>query len=244
MAQADNQQLLAAAQALKPKEVIKLNRMRGVVTRRVTAGHAIPNTTLMVRVDCTDAIKLQRELINEWRPKRLRPQYQDLVVTAMVRAIKEYPLANSHLIDDSVYVYEKINVGIAVAIGEGLMVPTIKDAQDKSLLEIAESIREIVRAVKNGKLSPANVETSTITVSSLAGYGVEGFTPIINAPETNVLGIGRVTEEPRFIDGELQNRQIGHLSLTFDHRAWDGAPASQFLNTIAANLKDPTCLTK
>lgn len=227
------------ANGLTIKETIELNRMRGAVTRRVTAGHAIPNTTLMISGDFTDAIKLQRELISTWRPMRLRPQYQDLVVTALIESIKEHPRANAHLLDGRMYVYEEINVGIAVAVGDGLMAPTIRDAQNKTLLEIAQSIREIVRSVKHGKMSPSSVSGSTITVSSLAGYEVEGFTPIINAPETNVLGIGKIAEEPRFIDGELQNRWIGHLSLTFDHRAWDGAPASRFLNAIVSKLKAP-----
>lgn len=224
---------------LTAREVIEMKKMRGAITRRVTAGHAVPNTTLVMNADFSAAVALQRSLVDEWRPLRLRPQYQDLVIAALVAAIKEHPRANSHLVDDKVYVFDEINVAIAVAVGAGLVAPTIKNAQDKSLLEIARAVRAIVRSAKQGKMSPENVTRSTITVSSLAGYDIESFTPIINAPETNVLGVGKIEQQPRFVDGELQNRWIGYLSLTFDHRAWDGAPAARFLNSIAAKLKAP-----
>lgn len=218
---------------------IALQGMRGAITRRVNAGYAIPNTTLHTSGDFTEAVELQRRLVSDWRPHRIRPQYQDLVIAALAAALVEFPEANSHLVDNTLHLIGEVNIGVAVAVGDGLMVPVVRNAHERSLLEIAMELRNLVRAAKGSKMSATSVSGGTFTVSSLTGYGIDRFSPIINPPETNVLGVGRVEQLPRYVEGELQPRWIGHLSLSFDHRAWDGAPAGRFLHSIVSRLRSP-----
>ena len=216
-----------------------LVKVRGAITRHIERGYAIPNATIHTRADVTKTVELQRTMTSKWRKLGMRPQYQDLCVYALVRTVMEHPLANSHIIDEELRIYEEINVGLAVAFTGGLMIPVIKNTQDLDLEGLARQIRTTVRSVKDGKIPLSTLSGSTITVTSLTGYGIESFVPIINAPETNIFGIGSVSREPRFVDGELQNRWIGNFTLTFDHRAWDGAPASHFLRSLVARMENP-----
>ena len=221
---------------------VPLDGMRGAIGRRVEAGHAIPNTTLSTSYDQTAVTELQARLVREWRKHHVRPQYMDFLIKALGDALAEHPAANSHLVDGSVYLIKEINVGVAVAAKGGLIVPVVRDANSKGLREIAAEVRDMVRDIKRGRMASNNTARGTITVSSLLGYGIEAFTPIINPPETNILGVGRSQQLPRFVDGKVEPRWIGHLSLTFDHRAWDGAPAARFLGAIVERLQSPESL--
>jgi pyruvate dehydrogenase E2 component (dihydrolipoamide acetyltransferase) len=116
----------------------------------------------------------------------------------------------------------------------------VHDAGSKSALEIAQEVRDLARAAKNGSLTIDQMTGSTFSVTNLGAYDIEAFDPLINPPEIGILGLGRVEERPSVIDGEIVIRSIGHLSLTFDHRAWDGAPAAEFLRTIVGHLKEPS----
>ena len=222
------------------KEVIKLAGLRGVIARRMTESAAVPTVTLSTHADVTDAIAFQRELVGEWRQHKLRPQYQDLVIAAVARALKETPAANAHFVGDELRILDEVNVGVAMAVSEGLLVPVIKNADQKSLLEIAQEVRELARKAKANSLSIDEMTGSTFSITNLASYGIEDFNPLLNLPETGILGVGSVGEVPAVVDGEVAVRAIGHLNLAFDHRAWDGAPAAEFVRLIAKYLSDPS----
>ena len=115
------------------KEAVKLAGLRGIIARRMAESAAVPSVTLSTRADVTDAIAFQRERVGEWRQHKLRPQYQDLVIAAVARALKETPAANTHLVGDELRVLDEVNVGVAMAVAEGLLVPVIKNADEKSL---------------------------------------------------------------------------------------------------------------
>lgn len=221
------------------RETIKLSGMRGTIARRMTESAAAPTVTLNTHADVTAAVQTQRELLNKWRKDRIRPQYQDLVLAAVARALSEFPQANAHLVGDEIRVLDEVNLGVAVAMPEGLIVPVIKGADKKSPLEIAKEIRDLARAAKANELTIDQMTGSTFSVTNLGAYDIEAFDPLLNPPEIGILGLGRVEERPSIIDGEVVARSIGHLSLTFDHRAWDGAPAAEFLKTIVKHLKEP-----
>lgn len=226
------------ASTIPVKETIHLTGIRGTIARRMSESASIPTVTLNTHADVTPAMEAQKELLKAWRADRIRPQYQDLVLGAVARALAETPQANAHLVGDEIRIFEQVNLGIAVALPEGLIVPVIHNADKKSLLEIAKEVRELARSAKAGSLSIDQMTGSTFSVTNLGAYDIEAFDPLLNPPEIGILGLGRVEERPAVIDGGFEARSIGHLSLTFDHRAWDGAPAAEFLKKIVTHLKN------
>jgi pyruvate dehydrogenase E2 component (dihydrolipoamide acetyltransferase) len=230
----------APASTVPVREVIPLTGMRGTIARRMSASAQVPTVTLNTHADVTPAIELQRELLKAWRTERIRPQYQDLVLAAVARALTEIPQANAHLVGNEIRILDEVNLGVAVALPEGLVVPVIHNAGKKSALEIAKEVRDLAKAAKDGTIKIDQMTGSTFSVTNLGAYDIEAFDPLLNPPEIGILGLGRVEERTAVIDGQIVIRSIGHLSLTFDHRAWDGAPAAEFLRTIVRHLKEPS----
>ncbi len=230
----------ASAPQIAISEKIPLEGMRGTIAARMTESASAALVTLHTSVDVTEAVAAQRALVRSWRRSRVRPQYQDIVIAATVRALRDNPLANAHISSDEVTVFETINLGFALAVPRGLIVPVIEDAGSRSPLELAQAVRDLVRRSKSGDLGPAELSGSTFSLTNLSSYGVENFTPLINPPEVGILGVGRVSQQPAVSpSGDIEARSIGYFSLTFDHRAWDGAPAGEFLSAIASNLSSP-----
>ena len=221
------------------KELVKLSGLRGTIARRMSESAAIPSVTLSTTADVTEAVAFQRELVGEWREHRIRPQYQDLVIAAVARALKENPIANAHLVGDEVRILDEINVGIAMAIPEGLLVPVIKNADQKSLLEIAQEVRDLAKKAKSNSLGIDEMTNGTFSITNLSSYNIDVFDPLLNPPEIGILGVGTVEEKPVVVDGEVVVRSNANLNLAFDHRAWDGAPAADFVRSIGKLLSDP-----
>jgi pyruvate dehydrogenase E2 component (dihydrolipoamide acetyltransferase) len=228
------------ADGMKPSRTIPLTGIRGTIAKRMSESASAALVTLNTTGDVTEALAMRRQLTREWRRSRVRPQYQDLAIAATVRALKDNPLANAHITDDEVQVFETINLGFALAVADGLLVPVVRDAGSKSPLELALTVRELARKSKSNELTVAELSGSTFSLTNLSSYDVESFTPLINPPEVGILGVGRVVEQPAVMkSGEIEVRSIGYFSLTFDHRAWDGAPAAEFLQAVVKNLADP-----
>ncbi len=225
--------------AVPVRETIKLSGLRGTIARRMSESANVPTVTLTTTADVTDMIGYQRELVADWRSHKIRPQYQDLVIAATARALKDNPKANAHLIGDEVRILDEINVGVAMAVSEGLLVPVIKNADEKSLLEIAQNVRDLARKAKANSLSIDEMTNGTFSITNLNSYGIDTFNPLLNPPEIGILGVGTIQETPVALDGEILVRSIANLSLSFDHRAWDGAPAAEFIQSIARLLSDP-----
>lgn len=223
-----------------PSERTPLAGMRRVIARRMSESASAALVSLHAKTDVTDSISAQRELTRAWRKDRVRPQYQDLVIAATVKALTEHPAANAHLVNDEILRFDEINLGFALAVPDGLLVPVIRDAGAMSPMELARQVRELARQAKAGALRPGDMTGSTFSLTNLGGYGITNFTPLINPPEVGILGVGAVLEELRLSDeGTVESRSMGYFSLTFDHRAWDGAPAAEFLNSVTSNLASP-----
>lgn len=211
--------------------------LRATISKRMTESNMIPSVTLVSKVDVTNTVNFQKKLLTEWRKDKIRPNIQDLVVFALSRALVKHPNANAHFSGDRIAVRENVNIGVAVSVSDGLIVPVIKDADKKNLLNIAQEIRDISKRQKQGKLTVEDMAEASFSLTSLNSSQVDLFNPMIDPPQIGILGIGRISEEPGVDKDKIDIRKYLYLNLTFDHRAWDGAPVAAFLDTIIKNLQ-------
>lgn len=214
----------------------KLSSMRRIIGERMTASlQESAQLTLMTTVDVTDFAQL-RETIGGGARK---PGYVDAVIRACALALRDHPGVNARLEGDQIVQDEAVNIGMAVALDEGLVVPVIRDADRLRLADLGARVRELAERARSGQLSPDDYDGGTFSVTSLGGQGIDAFTPILNPPESAILGIGRSREVPiRFGDG-IAWRQEMTLSLTIDHRVIDGYPGALFLQDVVARLERP-----
>ena len=168
--------------------------------------------------------------------------HTDLLVRACALALAEHPGLNAVMTGSEIRRYRAAHIGIAVAVPDGLVVPVLRDAGTLTLAQIARATKDLVARAREGRLAPADLDGGTFTITSLGGYGIDSFTPILNPPQVAILGVGRIAEQPGRRDGQLDWRQVMTLSLTVDHRAVDGVPAAAFLQDLAGRLADPAGL--
>jgi pyruvate dehydrogenase E2 component (dihydrolipoamide acetyltransferase) len=168
--------------------------------------------------------------------------HTDLLVRACALALAEHPGLNAVMTGTEIRRYRAAHIGIAVAVPDGLVVPVLRDAGTLTLAQIARATKDLVARAREGRLAPADLDGGTFTITSLGGYGIGSFTPILNPPQVAILGVGRIAEQPGRRDGQLDWRQVMTLSLTVDHRAVDGVPAAVFLQDLAGRLADPAGL--
>jgi len=185
-----------------------------------------------------DAVKLREQLIREW-DGAARPTFTDLVIKAAAKALQKHPLMNSQFGGTGIQLLNEIHVGIAVALPEGLVVPVVRHADQLSLKEIAIESARLATSARNGTLGLDDYAGGTFTISALGMFGVDSFTPIINQPQSGILGVNRILDGVAW-EGETPVRQKQmNLSLTWDHRVLDGAPAAEFLQTVVEYLSEP-----
>lgn len=167
------------------------------------------------------------------------PSYDALFVKLFAAALRERPELNAILENDTIVRFQQINIGFAVAVPNGLVVPVVRNADSAAFGDIAKTVKALTERVLAGRLQPADLEGGTATISNLGNHGIDAFTPILNGTQSAILGIGRIARQPVVHNNELA---IGHtcvLSLTFDHRIADGAPAAQLLDAVARRMNDP-----
>jgi pyruvate dehydrogenase E2 component (dihydrolipoamide acetyltransferase) len=221
---------------------IELTRTQQAVARRMAESKAtIPDFTLQMDVDMEACVGLRKEL--KGLSASQAPTYNDMVVKAAALALREHPRANGSYRDARVQVYSRVNVGVAVAAQDALVVPTVFDADEKSLGEIARETRALAEHVRDGTITPPQLGGGTFTVSNLGMYGVRNFSAIINPPQAAILSVGSL--EPRAVarEGGITIRNTMTLTLACDHRILYGADAAQFLARIRQLLEVPSALT-
>jgi pyruvate dehydrogenase E2 component (dihydrolipoyllysine-residue acetyltransferase) len=208
---------------------VPLRGMRKVIAERMHKSlQGSAQLTITTDVDVTQLIDRRQEVQREFNAT-----YTDFIVQACAHALKQHSRMNAALDGDTIRLQAQISVGVAVALDEGLIVPVIHNTDKKSLKDIAQEARGLAEKARAGKLTLEEVSGGTFTVSNLGMYGVDGFTPILNTPQTGILGVGRIIEKPVIYHSEIAKRSMMVLSLTFDHRVIDGAPAGAFLQTVA-----------
>jgi pyruvate dehydrogenase E2 component (dihydrolipoamide acetyltransferase) len=228
-----------------PLRSIPFTGMRRSVAENMYASlQGTAQLTIFTEVDVTEMVHL-RDLIRKEHEndERIRISMNDILIFIASRVLKRFPLMNSTLLKEEIVLHEKVNMSIAVALPEGLIVTVVRDADRKELLQIARESRELARKAREGTLTVDEVTGGTFTVTNLSMYEVDGFTPILKPSETGILGVGRVKEKPAVVDGQVAVRSMMYLSLTFDHRVVDGAPAAEFLETLGRYLAHPALAT-
>lgn len=231
------------------KTSIPLKGMRAAIAEHMHRSLSVAaQLTSMGEIDMTEVIKLRNALVEQEEAIGARITYTDIFVFAIAKALKDNPIINSSLIDNEIKIWEDINIGVAVAleggIEGGLIVPVVRNADQKSLLEINREVRSLVEKARTGKLMPDDVSGGTFTLTNLGVFGGGwGFgTPIINQPQSAILGTGAITDRPVVRQGQIVIRPIMTFSFTFDHRVIDGAPAGKFMGRVTQLLENPSLL--
>lgn len=220
-------------------EVVPVKGMRKTIAQRMHQSlQESAQLTMDMAAVMEDAVKLREQLIREW-DGAARPTFTDLVIKAAAKALQKHPLMNSQFSDAGIQLLNEIHVGIAVALPEGLVVPVVRNADQLSLKEIAVESARLATSAREGTLGLDDYAGGTFTISALGMFGVDSFTPIINQPQSGILGVNRILDGIAW-EGETPVRQKQmNLSLTWDHRVLDGAPAAEFLQTVVEYLSEP-----
>ena len=218
-----------------PDAVPLAGMRRTIASRMMQSLQTMAQVTLTTEADITDAMTLRDGLARH--TGGLSPLA--LVIKATAQALKDHPRLNAVQDEDSYTVMPNIDIGVAVSLEEGLITPVLRGADGKGLAEISAESRELAAMVREGRARPEDVTGGTFTITNLGANDVDGFTPIINPPHVAILGVGRVVEKPVIHDGEIVKGRTMYLSLTFDHRIVDGAPAAEFLQSVRGYLEDP-----
>ncbi|MGE7935394.1 dihydrolipoamide acetyltransferase family protein [Bacillus paramycoides] len=224
--------------------VIPVTGMRKAIATRMHA--SLQNSaqlTLTMKVDVTDLVALHKnmaEIVQKRYGNKLT--ITDFVSRAVVIALQEHKEMNSAYINDTIHQFEHVHLGMAVALENGLVVPAIRFANNLSLVELSKEIKKAAQKAREGSLSSDDMQGTTFTISNLGSLGIEYFTPVLNTPETGILGVGAIEHVPVYKGEELQKGSMLPLSLTFDHRVLDGAPAAAFLRTIKQYLEEPVTI--
>ena len=220
-----------------PSTVVPLRGMRGTIASRMHESlQQMAQLTLMIDVEMS-AVVADRDRRKEAAGTDPVPGYTDYVIAAVAAALAEHPYVNSQVTEDGVAHLPEIHVGMAVALDNGLVVPVVRDTPSLRLAELAAETSRLADAARSGKLQLADLEGGTFSVTALGMFGVDGFTPVINPPNTAILGVGRLRDGVRW-DGDtpVRTRELT-LSLTWDHRAFDGAPAAEFAGSVKRHLE-------
>ena len=212
---------------------------RTIAARMVESCQTTAPVTLNTTVDATNLVNLRAQFKAASPPGRERPGYTEFVVKLTAMALKDHPMLHARWDGDQLVIPEEPHIGIAVDTEEGLLVPVIRGAAGLGLGEIVVRARDLVRRARERRLRAEEMQGGTFTITNLGAFGVETFTPIINLPECAVLGMGRIVREPVMAGDQVVARDRMRLSLTFDHRIVDGAPAARFLQSLARLIENP-----
>ncbi len=217
-----------------------LTGMRKIIAERMSLSwQTAPHVHLTVEVDMTAAGRLKDALAAATGAKT---SYTEIIVKCAAKALGEYPLVNASLQDGAIVQHGSVDIGIAVALESGLIVPVVKNAAAKTISQIRDEIADLGARARQGKLGPDEYGCSTFTVTNLGMFGTDHFTPIINPPEAAILGVCRVVKRPMVVDDAIVVRPMANLILGFDHRLVDGAVAAQFMARLRALLEEPLLL--
>jgi len=230
--------VVAQSTAPSPSQRLPLTGLRGIIAQRLSESwRERPQVTLTTEVEATDLVNLRKQLGAKTGQSI---SFNAFFILAAAQALREQPHVNARLTAGGLVKLKDVNIGLAVDTDRGLLVPVVQNADTKTLVELDSELKTLAQRALNGESLPDELTGGTFTITNLGQYGIDAFTPIINPPEMVVLGIGRISPRPFVVGGKLEVRDTVTLSLSFDHRLIDGAPAARFLQRIAALIESPS----
>lgn len=230
----------AAKAAIDDRESEVMRGMRKAIAERMTASwQQIPHVTLTREIDVTLLLAAMARLAPDAERLGVRIGLTPLLIKLTAAALRRHPELHAWCDGQTIIRHQEVHMGVAVSVPGGLLVPVIRQADHKSLSAIARELVELRSRAHEQRLTAAEIQGGTFTLSNLGMMGVDGFTPLLNPPQTGILGVGRVVEKPRFLGDQLVKRSVAVFSLSFDHRALDGAEAAAFLQTLDRYIQEP-----
>ncbi len=221
----------------------ELSKLQSTIARRMSESKATaPHFYLEAEIEMSRAVQARARLKASAGEGEVVPSFNDMIVKACALALREHPRANGAYRDGRFELYSRVNVGVAVAAQDALVVPTVFDADRKGLRQIAAESRALAQKVRDGQITPPELSGGTFTVSNLGMYGIDNFSAVINTPQAAILAVGAIKERPVIRDGELTSAQMLYVTLACDHRILYGAPAAEFLARIRTLLEEPLSL--
>lgn len=233
------QSAAAPADSAPREERVAMSGMRKAIAKNMLNSHMTsPTVSFNLGVDVSAVREMRRQLM----AGGVKVSYTDILVKILAKALTEFPLLNCSVEDNKIVYKHYVNMGVAVALDNGLVVPNVPDADKKSLTEISAQLKELAALAREGKLGMEQLTGGTFTITNLGMYGIESFTPIINQPEVAILGVNTIQDKALVVDGTVEVRPIMNLSLTADHRVVDGSVAAQFLQRVKQLMENPALL--
>ena len=218
---------------------VKVNPLRrSIAANMANSWHTSPRVTYTFAVDVTAMKALRAKLKDSLKEQGIKLTYNHILMKVVAKALMEFPDVNASFADNMLTRHKHVNMGLAVAKGDGLIVPNVKNADSKSLAEIAKETEALIEAIRSGKIDMKDMTGGTFTISSLGPYGVRSFSPIINQPELAILGVCDIVDTPIVCNGEIVIRPMMNLCLTADHRVVDGVMASKFMKRVVELLEN------
>ena len=223
-------------------EAVKLTQMRRTIASRLTEAWETPHFQIAMTADMRATVRLREKLVERLREGETKPTFSDVLTKACAVALMRHRELNAHFGGDEVRIFASADIGLAVAIPQGLVVPVIRNCERKTIGEIAAARADIVERTRNGKLEQGDLEGGTFTISNLGMYGVERFVAVLNPPQAAILAVGAIEERAVVDGGEIVARPTLEMTLSCDHRAVDGATASEFLRSVKEFLEEPALM--
>jgi pyruvate dehydrogenase E2 component (dihydrolipoamide acetyltransferase) len=221
----------------------ELSKLQSTISRRMAESKATaPHFYLEAEVDMSRLVAARAQIKAGAKEGDVVPSFNDMVVKACALALREHPRANGAYRDGRFELYSRVNVGIAVSARDALVVPTVFDADQKNLRQIATDSRALAQRVRDGQITPPELSGATFTVSNLGMFGIDSFAAVINPPQAAILAVGAIKEQPVVGDGQIDTAHLMRVNLACDHRILYGAPAAEFLARVRSLLEEPLAL--
>jgi pyruvate dehydrogenase E2 component (dihydrolipoamide acetyltransferase) len=221
-------------------QIVELTKLQQTVARRMAESKATaPHFYLQAEFDMTSAVEGRKRLKESAGEGEIVPTFNDMVMKACALALREHPRANGAYRDGKIELYSRVNVGVAVAAQDALVVPTVFVADVKGLRQIAAETKALAARVRDGSITPPELSGGTFTVSNLGMYGISNFHAVINSPQAAILAVGAITETPVVRDGQVETARLMGVTLACDHRILYGADGAEFLGRVRALLEEP-----
>jgi pyruvate dehydrogenase E2 component (dihydrolipoamide acetyltransferase) len=221
-------------------EDVRVSQMRKTIARRLAESKfSAPHFYLTMEIDMTRAMEARKSM-NDFLGAKV--SFNDMIIRASAAALKRHPKVNASWLGDNIRYYKHVNIGVAIAVEDGLVVPVIRFADQKPISAISQEVKDFAEKAKSKKLQPTDFEGSTFTISNLGMFGIDEFTAIINPPDACILAVGAIKEQPVVKNGQITVGNIMKVTLSCDHRVVDGATGAQFLQTLKQFLEEPVTI--